>query len=412
MKTMTERRRRPNPSRARKSKRGPRHAKTSSQSASTDSSSSAGLAALPKANAVAASPQRECYIVTGGAGFIGSNLIAALLTQSPHAHIHVVDSLRTGSYANILEACARARPGVHVPFTGTLIPCTHHEVSWDMWMDELRPRAVFHLGAITDTTITNEREMLEHNALGFESMARACHAAACPLVYASSAATYGTPPQTAARRPFPLEAAGNPNNVYGFSKWMLECEHARFSRQHKDAWIVGLRYFNVFGPGEARKGAMASMAFQLTQQCLAGKRPKLFQHGEQARDQVSVDDVVSCTMAAAGLHNQAVKPGVYNLGSGVATTFRDVAQAVRKGLGLSQGQQEIEYFEMPAHIRAFYQDFTQADMSETEKGLHWKPKHSPVEAIEQYAASLRSSPGATGGGTSGGTGVSPVPSSR
>jgi ADP-L-glycero-D-manno-heptose 6-epimerase len=166
---------------------------------------------------------------------------------------------------------------------------------------------------------------------------------------------------------------------------MLECEHRRFASSTPDAWIVGLRYFNVFGPGEARKGAMASMAYQLTQQCLAGKSPRLFAHGEQARDQVYVDDVVSCTLAAAGLHNQRVTPGIYNLGSGVATSFADVAQAVRRGLGLRAGQQEIEYFEMPAHIRAFYQDFTQADMSETEKGLHWKPKHGPVEAIEQYA---------------------------
>jgi ADP-L-glycero-D-manno-heptose 6-epimerase len=375
-------RRRTNPSRVRKSKRS-RHTEASLPASEAPAQSSgAGLASLPKHEAMHTRSARTCFIVTGGAGFIGSNLVAALLSQEPGAHIHIVDNLRTGSYANIVETCERSKlPAFH----GAIIPCTHHEVSWDIWMDELRPRAVFHLGAITDTTVTNEREMIEHNALGFESMARACHAASCPLVYASSAATYGTPPHTASKQPFPLHAAGKPNNVYGFSKWMLECEHRRFASSTPDAWIVGLRYFNVFGPGEARKGAMASMAYQLTQQCLAGKSPRLFAHGEQARDQVYVDDVVSCTLAAAGLHNQRVTPGIYNLGSGVATSFADVAQAVRRGLGLRAGQQEIEYFEMPAHIRAFYQDFTQADMSETEKGLHWKPKHGPVEAIEQYA---------------------------
>jgi ADP-L-glycero-D-manno-heptose 6-epimerase len=248
---------------------------------------------------------------------------------------------------------------------------------------------VFHLGAITDTTLTNEREMIECNALGFEQVARACHAGGVPLVYASSAATYGTPPETALRKPFALHAAGMPNNVYGYSKWMLECEHRRFASLHPGAWVVGLRYFNVFGPGEARKGAMASMAFQLAQQVLAGKRPRLFEHGEQSRDQVYVDDVVSCTMAAAGLHNQAVEPGVYNLGSGVATSFAAIAEAVRRGLGLAKGQQEVEYFAMPEHIRKFYQDFTQADMSETEKGLRWKPKHDPVEAVEMYARAMK-----------------------
>lgn len=347
---------------------------------------SEALVPLARSTDVAGSQARETFIVTGGAGFIGSNLVAALLKQSPRAHVHIVDSLRTGSYANVVEACARAGVGA---FGGAIIPCTHHEVSWEMWLEELRPRAVFHLGAITDTTVTNEREMIECNALGFEGMARACHAAGVPLVYASSAATYGTPPETAARKPFGLEAAGQPNNVYGYSKWMLECEHRRFAVQHPGAWVVGLRYFNVFGPGEARKGAMASMAFQLAQQILAGKRPRLFEHGEQARDQVYVEDVVSCTMAAAGLHNQAVVPGVYNLGSGVATSFRDVAEAVRRGLGCKAGQQEVEYFPMPEHIRKFYQDFTQADMSATELGLRWKPRHDPVEAVETYARSLR-----------------------
>jgi nucleoside-diphosphate-sugar epimerase len=94
-------------------------------------------------------------------------------------------------------------------------------------------------------------------------------------------------------------------------------------------------------------------------------------------------------MAAAGLHNQQVTPGVYNLGSGMATSFRDVAQAVRKGLGLRDGEQEIEYFAMPAHIRAFYQDFTQADMTQTQKGLHWTPRHQPLEAIEKYAQAMK-----------------------
>ena len=153
--------------------------------------------------------------------------------------------------------------------------------------------------------------------------------------------------------------------------------------------IVGLRYFNVFGPGEASKGGMASMAYQLAKRMLAGDRPRLFTGGEQARDQVSVHDVVGCTLAAAGLGaTDRPRPGVYNLGSGRATTFNEVAEAVRDGLGLDAEAFAIEYFEMPAKVRAFYQDFTLADMTAAAEGLGWTPKHDPTEAIRTYASEL------------------------
>jgi len=126
---------------------------------------------------------------------------------------------------------------------------------------------------------------------------------------------------------------------------------------------------------------MASIAYQVAQQMLAGKRPRLFADGSQARDQVHVDDVVSCTIAGS-MHG--VTPGVYNLGSGRATPFADVAAAVREGLGLSDAEYPIDYFEMPEHIRAFYQDFTQAEMSRTASGLSWSPAVDPIEGLRSY----------------------------
>ena len=336
----------------------------------------------------------DTFIVTGGAGFIGANLVAEILRRRPGAHVVVVDHFLSGSFANIIEACDRA--GVP-PFTGTLIPASSGEVCWPDLLRAHVPAAVFHLGAITDTTIADERRMLEVNLGGFRaddplSMLHACYALAVPLVYASSAATYGTPPHAARREPFPEHAAGRPSNIYGFSKWLMEQEHARFSSTvgaRAKSTIVGLRYFNVFGPGEARKGHMASMVYQLASQMLAGKRPRLFTDGSQARDQVPVADVVDCTLRASGRFGEGpVRSGVYNLGSGVATSFNDILAALRDGLGIPETTLPTEYFEMPPAIRRFYQDYTCADMAAAAAGLGWKPAHPPGKAIRAYASLL------------------------
>jgi ADP-L-glycero-D-manno-heptose 6-epimerase len=106
---------------------------------------------------------------------------------------------------------------------------------------------------------------------------------------------------------------------------------------------------------------------------------------------VYVDDVVDCTLAAAGLGKRAPRPGVYNLGSGVATSFNQIADAIRAALGLSDQERPTDYFDMPPDIRRFYQDYTCADMTETARGLGWKPKHDPVQAMGAYAKFLSES---------------------
>lgn len=335
------------------------------------------------------------YIVTGGAGFVGANLVAALLARRPRPHITVVDNLRSGSFANIVEACERRAVG---HFDGEMIAGSTADESVMASALQDQPDAVFHLAAITDTTLANEAEMIRENTGGFRTMMGDCASRGVPLVYASSAATYGSPPQTRDRVPFPLEAAGKPSNVYGFSKWLMEREHRRFASSAielrsggKAPHIVGLRYFNVFGPGEGRKGKMASMVYQLARQMLRGERPRVFEDGSQARDQVYVDDVVECTIAAAGLGaRREITPGVYNLGSGVATSFGEIIAALRRALEISEQELPTDYFAMPAHIRAFYQDFTCADISETSRGLGWKPTWSPDAAIAEFARMLGS----------------------
>jgi ADP-L-glycero-D-manno-heptose 6-epimerase len=327
------------------------------------------------------------YLVTGGAGFVGANLCAELLRRDPDAAVTILDDCSSGTFLNVVQACERTGVG---PFRGRFLPYALAEVDWHDLIDVEQPDALFHLAALTDTTVADERRMMLDNATTFPEILQACTDAAVALVYASSAATYGSPPHADRREPFPVDAAGAPNNVYGFSKWQMECEHRRFmdSDDASGAHIVGLRYFNVFGPGEARKGKMASMALQLTRQILAGRRPRLFADGAQARDQVHVDDVVSCTIAAAGLGDREhVDSGIYNAGSGVATTFNDIVDAIRDALDIAD--LPTEYFDMPPDVREFYQDYTCADMADTAAGIGFTPQINPLEGVAAYARILQ-----------------------
>lgn len=324
------------------------------------------------------------YIVTGGAGFVGSNLVARITGDDPGAHVYVVDDFRSGSYANIVEACDRAGAP---PFRGSVLADSVGDLSWQPALVGLQPRAVFHLAAITDTLEFDEKKMLAANTEPFADILEACIECDVPLVYASSAATYGSPPHADDRVPFPIEAAGKPNNVYGFSKWLMDVEVMRFFEQRAREnepmpHVVGLRYFNVFGPGETRKGKMASMVLHLTNQILDGGRPRLFKMGEHQRDQVFVDDVVDCTLAGA---RRGITPGIYNLGSGQTTSFNDIVDAINEALGTSV---EPEFFDMPEAMVPTYQHYTCADMSQTRKGLGWSPAWSPIDAMIRYARQI------------------------
>lgn len=324
------------------------------------------------------------YIVTGGAGFIGANLVAKLLANEPEAMIYVVDDFRTGSYANIVEACERAGVGA---FMGSVISDSVGELNWQPALLGIEPKAVFHLAAITDTLEFDEQKMLRANTEPFADILESCVECDVPLVYASSAATYGSPAIADEKQPFPLDAAGVPNNVYGFSKWLMDVEVMRFfkSRERERLalpHVVGLRFFNVFGPGEGRKGKMASMVYHLTNQMLDTGSARLFKMGEHERDQVYVDDVVGCLIAAS---DAKAKPGIYNLGSGQTTSFNDIVDAINDALGLNVSP---EYFDMPEAMVSTYQHYTCADMSETKSGLNWSPAWSPIDAMIRYARQI------------------------
>jgi len=306
----------------------------------------------------------ERILVTGGAGYIGSN-IAAALRQRPGTDVLVVDDFSSGDWRNLLHVDCEVRAA----------DCDDPAL-----LDEIANgafSAIFHEAAITDTTIMDQRLMVEVNTNAFARILEASHASGTRVIYASSAGTYGNSPA-----PNAVGSGEEPENIYGFSKLAMDRIACRWYERHS-ASIIGLRYFNVYGPGETHKNEKsgnktASMMLQLYEQVKAGKQPRLFKHGEQKRDFVYIRDVVAANLAAL----DAPRSGVCNVGSGKARSFNDVVQALSQALNV---EFDIEYFDNPF---AFYQNHTEADLSDTLSLLQWQPDWSLERGMADYIALL------------------------
>ena len=298
--------------------------------------------------------QMKNIIVTGGAGFIGSNLAMYLQEKAEDTNIIVVDDFRQASF--------KALEG----FKGDIIASNVAEKEWLLTFKNKKVSAIFHLASITDTTVLDERKMMFDNVEGFRNILELAVEKGADVVYASSAAVYGSQDL-----PMKEEDGGKPNNIYGFSKWVMENLAKAYSGKIK---VAGLRYFNVFGPNEYYKGNAASMIYQLACQMIDGKRPRIFTAGEQRRDFVYVKDVVSATFSAL-----FAKSGtVVNIGSGKSTSFNEVIDAINKALGSSL---KPSYFDNPYD---FYQDFTEADLSKAKKEIAYEPAFTTAEGIKDY----------------------------
>jgi ADP-L-glycero-D-manno-heptose 6-epimerase len=309
-------------------------------------------------------------VVTGGAGFIGSNLVRALNARG-RDDVLVVDDLTDGrKFANL--ATARLADYVDVEDFARMVDAD------DAALD--RVTAVLHQGACSDTTERDGRKMMRANYESSKRMFGLCARRGVPLVYASSAAVYG-----GGRRFVEEPSAERPLNVYGWSKLLFDQWVRRAPRS--DAQVVGLRYFNVYGPGEDHKGPMASVARHLHRQLTDTGRVRLFEgtdgyaHGEQRRDFVHVGDV--CDVALWFLDHPE-RSGIFNVGTGASRSFLDVARAVIA----FHGRGEVEFVPFPEHLRGAYQSFTEADLTALRAAGYHRPFRDVAAGVPQYLAEL------------------------
>ncbi len=306
----------------------------------------------------------KTVLITGGAGFIGSNLALAIERLFPQCRVIVADAFVVGHFENLRG------------FRGECLAAdiaSEHDLTM---LVGLPFDYLLHQAAISDTTLADQQQMLRVNTNAFGRLLQIAAERAAPVVYASSAGVYGNSPA-----PNRVGDGEQPANVYGFSKLMMDHLAREFVRSRPAMQVVGLRYFNVYGPGESRKGRMASMIWQLGRQLLAGERPRLFKHGEQRRDFVYIDDVVQANLRALA----AGTSGVFNVGSGRARSFNDVLAILGRVLGV---RADVEYIDNPW---SFFQTHTEADITDTAAQLGYQPRFSLEAGIERYAGELRRS---------------------
>ncbi len=320
------------------------------------------------------------YVVTGAAGFIGSRLVEGLNRRGVTAVI-AVDNLAHADKFRNLAGCEIADYLDQSEFIGNL----------ERYQGAVE--AVLHQGACSDTMETDGRYMLDNNYGYSKRLLEWCQEEEVALIYASSASVYGAGPEFREER-----RCEKPLNVYGYSKFLFD-QYVKRILEKGNSQIVGLRYFNVYGPNEAHKGRMASVAWHAYQQLLAGGKVKLFVgsggygDGEQRRDFVYVEDVVDVNLWF--LERRDVS-GVFNCGTGRAQTFNELAAAVINAvqgtrLSVEEMAQKglIEYVQFPAGLIDRYQSFTQADLARL-RAAGYPGEFRPLEqGVAEYVGELQ-----------------------
>ncbi len=305
-------------------------------------------------------------LITGGAGFIGSQLAREIQNRYPSWKVTIFDKFNNlekrsngnfkyfGDYKNLV--------GLNVDvIVGDLKADSDLNLIFERKFD-----VVFHQGAISDTTELNQEEVLLTNTVSFNKILNHCISNNIKLIYASSAGTYGN-----SISPNVVGVGEMPENVYGFSKLQMDNLSRTFLEKKLSYNIVGLRYFNVFGPGEIYKGKTSSMILQLAKQALDNKKVKLFKHGEQSRDFVYIKDVIEANLEAINSES-----GIYNVGSGVSRSFNDIVKCLENEIGFKVS---VEYFDNPY---TFYQNNTCAQLDKTK--FNFSPKYTLEQGIKEY----------------------------
>jgi ADP-L-glycero-D-manno-heptose 6-epimerase len=301
-------------------------------------------------------------LVTGGAGFIGSNL-AQRLAKDGH-DVTAADSFLCASWKNLID------------YPGDVLTLKDHDDVTSM-RNLGRFDVIFHQASITGviaadgSDFSDAHRMMRNNVETFREILNWANETQARVVWASSCSVYG-------RGAVPMKESQklDPLNTYAFSKLCMERLARRYEKKLTHP-IVGLRYSNVYGPGEDHKGKLASMIHQLACQMKAGKRPRIFRAGQQKRDFVYIDDVVSANLAA--MHSKT--SGSFNAGAGRSWSFNEVVAELNRVL---KTKLEPEYFDNPY---AFTQDWTETDQSKAKTELGYESKFDLKSGIDAYHAS-------------------------
>lgn len=315
-------------------------------------------------------------IVTGGAGFIGSNIIKALNARG-RADILVVDNLSSGVKFTNLADCEIADYMDKDDFIAQVNASGKFGA---------RIEAIFHEGACSSTTEWDGRYMMRNNYDYSKALLNYCLDKQAAFIYASSASVYGA--GTVFKE---IREHEEPLNVYGYSKFLFD-QYVRRILTAAKSQIVGLRYFNVYGPREQHKGGMASVAFHLNTQIQATGTVRLFEgcdgyaHGEQRRDFIYVEDAVDVNL---WFLDHPDKSGIFNVGTGRSQPFNDIAHAVIAW----HGHGELEYVPFPDHLRGRYQSFTEADIGALRDAGYDKPFKTVEQGVALYMERLNAAGG-------------------
>jgi len=313
-------------------------------------------------------------VVTGGAGFIGSNLVKAL-NQKGYTNIIVVDNLKNGVKFRNLVDCQIADYYDKRDFF-------EHLQNKSL---KKKITAMFHLGACSSTTEWDGHYIMQNNYEYSKLLLHFCLKRGIPFIYASSASVYGN--GTVFKEELQYE---KPINMYAYSKFLFD-QYVRqyLSDPELESQIVGLRYFNVYGARENHKAGMASVAFHFNNQIKISNKLKLFEgcdgyeNGEQRRDFIHVQDTVDVKL---WLFENPQVSGIFNVGTGRSQTFNEVAQTVLSW----HNSGEIEYIPFPDHLKGSYQSFTQADISALIKAGYSRPFKDVQTGVKLYLDQLNS----------------------
>ena len=312
---------------------------------------------------------KKNILITGGAGFIGSNLAFYFQKYFPQSNIVIFDCFRSEVHLKNGNLASFGHYKNLIGFSGHII-CGNINNKNDLErLNEYDFDYIFHHAAISDTRVYDQEIVMKTNVNAFYDLLNIAKKNNSVMVYASSAATYGSEPspQTIGKE--------NPDNPYAFSKYMMDKVAYQFSDKNPKMKIIGLRFFNVYGPGELYKDKTSSMVIQLAHQILNGKAPRLFEDSNKiSRDFIYIDDVIQSNIKACNSKDN----GTYNIGTGIPRNFQEIADILQKELKTNLG---TEYFPNPFNG---YQLHTQADISNTKKNLGFEPKFSLEDGIKSY----------------------------